>query len=165
MQAGIRGVCAAALAVPVLALSACGSGGDSTTSSSAFTTRAKAAVASVKSAGASLGATLNGADKQSDKALAAQLTANQKEIDAALAKVKALDPSEDSDKAAVDALATSLATASADVGALADAADVSDAKTAKTAAEKLAADSGAVKAADHALDAIVNPGTATTTTG
>ena len=92
-----------------------------------------------------------------DAVLAKQLDANKAEVDAALAKVKALDPTNDADRKLVNDLSDALTKVSADLGSLSDSVSVSDATASKEKAAQLVADSAVVKAADHALATAVAP--------
>jgi len=149
-----RGLVAAVLAGAVLTLTACG-GSDN--SEKDFEKQANAAIVTVKAAGSSLGRTISGAGSTTDAVLARQLDDNKAEVDAALAKVKALDPTNDADRKLVNDLSDALTKVSADLGSLSDSVSVSDATASKEKAAQLIADSAVVKAADHALATAVAP--------
>lgn len=130
----------------------------------AFKTGAKAATTETTKIGDDLGTAIQGADKQTDAALAATFTSLAGRARGVVSDLNALQTPQES-RAEVTALVGALSTGAQDLDAIATAARGSDASSARSATETLVKDSPAIKAAKDALDAeLKTAGTGTTTT-
>jgi hypothetical protein len=163
--------------VALVALAVAGCGGDSkkddeaataakakAAAAAAFKTGAKAATAETTKIGDDLGTAIQGADKETDAALAATFTGLASRARGVVADLNALETPQAS-RAEVTALVGALGTGAQDLDAIATAARANDAASARSATETLIKDSPAIKAAKDALDTeLKNTGTGTTTT-
>jgi hypothetical protein len=130
----------------------------------AFKTGAKAATTDTTKIGDDLGTAIQGADKETDAALAATFTSLASRARNVVADLNALETPQES-RAEVTALVGALTTGAQDLDAIATAARAHDASWARSATETLVRDSPAIKAAKDALDAeLKSTGTGTTTT-
>lgn len=130
----------------------------------AFKTGAKTATAATTKIGEDLGTAIQGADKETDAALAATFTSLATRARSVVADLNALDTPQES-RAEVTALVGALTTGAQDIDAIATAARAHDASSARSATETLVRDSPAIKAAREALEAeIGSTGAGTKTT-
>jgi len=164
--------------VALVALAFAGCGGDSkkdddaadaakakATAEAAFKKGAKAATTETTKIGDDLGTAIQGADKQTDAALAAEFTSLASRARGVVGDLNALETPQAS-RAEVTALVGALTTGAQDLDAIATAARAHDASSARSATTTLVQDSPAIKTAKEALEAEVgvSSGTGTTTT-
>ena len=164
--------------VALVALAFAGCGGDSekddaaadaakakAAAAAAFKTGAKAATTETTKIGDDLGEAIQGADKQTDAALAAEFTSLASRARGVVGDLNALETPQES-RAEVTALVGALTTGAQDLDAIATAARAHDASSARSATQTLVQDSPAIKTAKEALEAEIGagPGTGTTTT-
>jgi hypothetical protein len=154
---------AAALAatVAVTVLAACG--GDDKADDT-YKQDAKAAVLAIRAVGDRVGESIQKAPSQTDAEVTTTWEGLKKSADAALKQVQDLQPPTDKDKTLVENLVTAFTKADKDIGAIADAASVSDPTAAKSATQQLVADAPAVKTANNALGSSVGVAPASDTT-
>lgn len=130
----------------------------------AFKTGAKAATTETTKIGDDLGKAIQGAENETDAALAATFTSLASRARGVVADLNALETPQES-RAEVTALVGALTTGAQDLDAIATAARSNDAASARSATETLVRDSPAIKAAKDALDAELKAsGTGTSTT-
>ena len=163
--------------VALVALAFAGCGGDSkkddeaaaaakakAVAAAAFKKGAKAATAETTKIGNDLGTAIQGANKETDAALAATFTSLATRARAVVADLNELETPQES-RAEVTALVGALSTGAQDIDAIATAARAHDARSARSATETLVRDSPAIKAAREALEAeIGSSGAGTKTT-
>jgi len=163
--------------VALVALAFAGCGGDSkkddeaaaaakakAVAAAAFKKGAKAATAETTKIGNDLGTAIQGANKETDAALAATFTSLATRARAVVADLNELETPQES-RAEVTALVGALSTGAQDIDAIATAAHAHDASSARSATETLVRDSPAIKAAREALEAeIGSSGAGTKTT-
>lgn len=175
-QSGVRRRVLPAVALVALAFAGCG--GDSkkdddaadaakakATAQAVFKKGAKAATTETTKIGDDLGTAIQGADKQTDAALAADFTSLASRARGVVGDLNALETPQES-RAEVTALVGALTTGAQDLDAIATAARAHDASSARSATQTLVQDSPAIKSAKEALEAEIGagPGTGTTTT-
>ena len=163
--------------VALVALAFAGCGGDSkkddeaaaaakakAAAAAAFKTGAKAATAETTKIGDDLGKAIQGAEEETDAALAATFTSLAGRARGVVDDLNALETPQES-RAEVTALVGALTTGAQDLDAIATAARAHDASSARSATETLVRDSPAIKAAKDALDAeLKSTGAGTSTT-
>ena len=165
--------------LPILALVAlafAGCGGDSkkddeaaaaakakAAAAAAFKTGAKAATAETTKIGEDLGTAIQGADKQTDAALAAEFGRLATRARGVVGDLNALETPQAS-RAEVTALVGALTTGAQDLDAIATAARAHDASSARSATQTLVQDSPAIKTAKEALESEIGAGSGTGTT-
>ena len=131
----------------------------------AFKTGAKAATTETTKIGEDLGTAIQGADKQTDAALAAEFGRLATRARGVVGDLNALETPQAS-RAEVTALVGALTTGAQDLDAIATAARAHDASSARSATQTLVQDSPAIKTAKEALESEIgaDSGTGTTTT-
>lgn len=167
--------------VALVALAFAGCGGDDkkddgaadaakakATAAAAFKTGAKTATEETTKIGDDLGTAIQGADQETDAALAATFTSLATRARGVVADLNALETPQES-RAEVTALVGALTTGAQDLDAIATAARAHDASSARSATQTLVQDSPAIKTAKEALEAEIgvkpDAGTGTATTG
>jgi len=133
-------------------LAGCGGGGDKSDSGAVFKKDAASLAAKTSLLGDDLGTAITTASTKTDAQLTAKFTDLTSRARTIVAQLKALKPT-DSARQKVADLAESLDVGATDLDAITKAATNSDADAAKTATEKIVADSPAIKEANDALKA------------
>jgi len=162
--------------VALVALAFAGCGGDSkkdddaadaakakAAAAAAFKTGAKAATTETTEIGDDLGEAIQGAEKQTDAALAAEFTSLASRARGVVGDLNALETPQES-RAEVTALVGALTTGAQDLDAIATAARAHDASSARSATTTLVQDSPAIKTAKEALEEEIGAGSGTGTT-